>query len=258
MKRDSVATAGWLVLGSPLALLVLLTVIGLVSGTSIGTLREQIGNESIREAVYLSLRTTLVSTAAIIAFGSCLAMGIARLPSRLASPLETLITIPAIMPPSVAGVALLLAFGRQGLIPTSLPFTTAAVILAQTFVATPFFVREAVSAFRSIDVSLTEAARLDGASTAGLARHIVIPLALPFLITGAILAWTRALGEFGATILFAGNLQGETQTMPLAIYLGFESNLDEAKALAVILLLCAVAVLGFLNLFLRRRMTLAH
>lgn len=248
----------WLILGSPLALLILLTVVALLARTAPQTLFDQLREPSTREAIGVSLRTTLISTGLIVVFGGFLALGIARSKPRLAGILELLVTIPAIMPPSVAGIALLLAFGRGGLIPTSAPFTWVAVVIAQVFVATPFFIREAVVAFRAVDSALLEAAKLDGATAGKSATALIVPIAFPFLATGAILAWTRALGEFGATILFAGNLEGETQTMPLAIYLGFESNLDEAKALATILLITAVLILGVLQFAMRKRMAVAH
>lgn len=258
MKPDRLAGAGWLLLGSPLALLIVLAIIGLFAGTPISILVSQLKSEDTQTAIGLSLKTTLIATGLVIVFGTFLALAIARSRPTVAAMLELIVTVPAIMPPSVAGIALLLAFGRQGLISTPFAFTSVAVVMAQAFVATPFFVREAAQAFRSISPEVLEAARLDGATGPRLASRIVLPLASPFLVTGAILAWTRALGEFGATILFAGNLKGETQTMPLAIYLGFESNLDEAKALAIVLLLFAVIILIAMRILLRRRMTFAH
>lgn len=248
----------WLLLGSPLALLILVTIVALFAGTPLPVLAEQLQKEDTRSAIFLSLRTTLFATALVGVFGTFLAMAIARCKPPVAGFLELLVTAPAIMPPSVAGIALLLAFGRQGLVPTSFAFTTIAVVIAQAFVATPFFVREAAIGLKAISPQLVEAARLDGANGWRLGGSIILPMAAPFMITGAILAWTRALGEFGATILFAGNLPGETQTMPLAIYLGFESNMDEAKALAILLLLTAVAVLLVTRLLLGKRMSFAH
>jgi molybdate transport system permease protein len=206
-----------------------------------------------------------VATAIVAVFGTFFALAISRSGRALSSALELLITIPAILPPSVAGLALLLAFGRRGLLGPfleshgiSVAFTGAAVVMAQVFVSAPFFVREASNAFRSIDPDLVSAARLDGASPMRISRWIFLPLCMPFLATGLIMAWTRALGEFGATIMFAGNLSGTTQTMPLAIYLGFESDLGEAKALAVLLLAIAVVVLLTVRLIFGRRLTFAH
>ena len=265
-KRENPwASLGWLALGSPLALLILLAVVALVMATPPSLFWNQLQEPDTRQAVVISLRTTLISIAVIVLFGTCLAMAVRHSKPAVASALELFITMPAIIPPSVAGITLLLAFGRQGLLGGALhtsgiylAFTPTAVVMAQVFVATPFFVREAITAFRSLDPVLLEAATLDGASGSAMARSIVLPITLPFLATGAVLAWARALGEFGATILFAGNLKGVTQTMPLAIYLGFESDLDQAKALALLLLILAVVVLVLVRVVLGRRLAFAH
>lgn len=266
MKRgEGWAFAGWLTVGSPLVFLIVLAVLALVISTSPQAVLEQLGKEDTRQAVSLSLKTTLVATAIVTVFGTFVALAIQRSPAPLASALELIITIPAIMPPSVAGLSLLLAFGRQGLLGVWLEahgitvgFTSAAVVMAQVLVSAPFFVREASTALRSIHSELIDAARLDGANAFRVGKEIILPLATPFLITGLILAWARALGEFGATIMFAGNMKGVTQTMPLAVYLGFESDLEQAKALAVILLLAALAGLFIVRLALGRRLTFAH
>lgn len=264
-REDRWAALGWLVLGSPLALLVGLSILALILATPPKLFWTELQQPDTRQAVWISLKTTFVALAAIIVFGSCLAMAVHRSKPFFASALELFVTMPAIVPPSVAGITLLLAFGRMGLLGgvlkslgLSLPFTPTAVVMAQVFVAAPFFVREAITAFRSLDPAVLEAAKLDGAGAATTARSIVAPLTLPFLVTGAVLAWARALGEFGATILFAGNLKGLTQTMPLAIYLGFESDLDQAKALALLLLIIAVAVLILVRVLFGRRLAFAH
>jgi molybdate transport system permease protein len=175
---------------------------------------------------------------------------LARWKFRSKSWIELLIDLPIVLPPSVAGLALLIAFGRQGLfgsalglLGVSLPFTTAAVVLAQTFVAAPLYIRSARIGFTEIDVQLEEAAHVEGANHWQLFYEVMFPLAGRALISGAILTWTRALGEFGATILFAGNLEGVTQTMPMAIYLGFERNLGIALALSVVLIFVSVILL---------------
>lgn len=264
-SKEKWSAAGWLALGSPLIALVVLAAVALIASTSPGELMAQLRAENTRQAVAVSLRTTLIATALVAFFGIFVALAIERSHSVVSAALEFLVTVPAIMPPSVAGLALLLAFGRKGLLGAPLEslgitiaFTPIAVVMAQILVATPFFVREASNAFRSIDPEILKAAKLDGATTWQVYRRIVLPLASPFLVTGLILAWTRALGEFGATILFAGNLQGVTQTMPLAIYVGFESDLGEAKALAVLLLAIALAVLLVVRLAMGRKMTFAH
>lgn len=165
--------------------------------------------------------------------------------------LELIIDLPIVLPPSVAGLALLVAFGRRGLfgpwlsiVGISLPFTTAAVILAQIFVSAPLFVRSARIGFAQVDVQLEESAHVEGANQWQLFFEVMLPLSGRALASGVILTWTRALGEFGATILFAGNLEGITQTMPLAIYLGFERNLGVALSLSVVLILVSIILLS--------------
>ncbi len=201
-------------------------------------------------ALRLSLMTSVISVAAAVAFGTPLAYMLARWKFRFKNGLELLIDIPVILPPSAAGLALLIAFGREGLIGgvlgrinITLPFTTAAVVIAQMFVAAPLYVRAARIGFAEIDVQLEEAAHVEGANQWQLFHEVMFPLAGRALISGAVLAWTRALGEFGATILFAGNLEGVTQTMPLAIYLGFERSLGVAIALSVMLVGVSVLLL---------------
>lgn len=206
------------------------------------------------EALRISLMTSLVSVAVSLLVGTPLAYLLARWEFRGRAALELLIDLPVVLPPSVAGLALLIAFGRQGLAGSwlglfgiRLPFTTAAVVLAQIFVSAPLFVRAARIGFANIDPYLEEAAHVDGANQWQIFSRVMLPLAGRALVSGAILAWTRALGEFGATILFAGNLEGVTQTMPLAIYLGFERNLDVAVALSVVLVLVSLVLLGLMR-----------
>ncbi len=201
-------------------------------------------------ALRLSLWTSALSVCITVITGTPLAFVLARRKFSGKAWLELLIDLPVVLPPSVAGVALLIAFGRQGmfgvlLVPLgiSLPFTTAAVILAQTFVSAPLFVRAARIGFAGIDPQLHEAAYVEGSSEWQLFRHIMLPLAGRPIFSGAVLAWTRALGEFGATILFAGNMVGVTQTMPLAIYLGFERSLGVALALSVVLVVVSILLL---------------
>jgi len=211
-------------------------------------------SETALAALKLSLLTSLVSVLLSLLVGTPLAYILARWDFRGRAALELLIDLPVVLPPSVAGLALLIAFGRQGIFGSwlatfglSLPFTTAAVIIAQTFVYAPLFVRSARIGFAGIDPQLEEAAHVEGATQWQMFSLVMFPLAGRALISGAILAWTRALGEFGATILFAGNLEGVTQTMPLAIYLGFERNLDVAVALSVVLVLVSLILLGVMR-----------
>jgi molybdate transport system permease protein len=194
-------------------------------------------------ALFLSAKTTAASMSTLLVLGTPTAYLLARGSFRGKRLLNTLIDIPVVLPPSAAGIALLLAFGRMGLLGDhlrllgiSLPFTTAAVVLAELFVATPFYVRQAVTGFSEVDREIEEAAMVDGASISTMFLRITLPLASPALVAGAITAWARALGEFGATIIFAGNFPGITQTVPLAIYGALESNFNAAVALSVLVL----------------------
>ena len=209
-------------------------------------------SEESLQALRLSLVTSTATTLVAILFGTPLAFMLARWRFRMKSWIELFIDLPIVLPPSVAGLVLLIAFGRRGmfgsalsLLGVSLPFTTAAVVIAQTFVAAPLYVRSARVGFAAIDKQLEEAAHVEGANEWQLFYAVMFPLAGRALLSGAILTWTRALGEFGATILFAGNLEGVTQTMPMAIYLGFERNLGIALALSVVLVIVSVLLLLF-------------
>lgn len=202
-------------------------------------------------ALRLSVVTSAVSTACAILFGTPLAYLLARWKSRFKTIVEMLTDLPIVLPPSVAGLALLIAFGRRGIFGSalaaagiSLPFTTAAVVLAQTFVSAPLYIRAARIGFAEVDGQLEEAANVEGANQWQVFQSVMLPLARRALLGGAILAWTRALGEFGATILFAGNLEGVTQTMPLAIYLGFERNIGAALSLSVLLIFVSALLLA--------------
>lgn len=171
-----------------------------------------------------------------------------RFPAKGA--LEVLVQLPMVLPPTVAGLALLLAFGRAGVagqalrtLGLELPFTTLAVIVAQVFMAAPFFITTSAAGFRAVDQRFIDAAAAHRASPTYTFLRVTLPLALPSVIAGAAMSWARALGEFGATITFAGSLQGKTQTMPIAVYLELQSNLDAAIALSVILVVVSVVLL---------------
>ena len=216
---------------------------------------QQLQQPTVAQAIRLSLFTSIVSTAITIVLGTPLAYLLARRQVRGQAALETLLDLPIVLPPAVAGLALLLTFGRRGLLgPTletlgiSLPFTTAAVIMAEIFVAAPFYIRSAQTGFASISRQLEESASDLGANDWRVFRHITLPLAGNALLSGAILSWARALGEFGATILFAGNFVGRTQTMPLAIYQALETDLGASVAIAAILILISFFFLVLLRL----------
>lgn len=201
-------------------------------------------------ALKLSLLTSTASVMVTVLTGTPLAFVLARKRFMGKTLLELVIDLPIVLPPSVAGIALLIAFGRQGVFGAwlnefgiNLPFTTTAVILAQTFVSAPLFVRAARIGFAEIEYQTIEAAYVEGSNEWQLFRFVMLPLAGRAILSGAILAWTRAIGEFGATILFAGNLEGVTQTMPLAIYLGLEKSLGIAIALSTVLVVVALVLL---------------
>ncbi len=202
------------------------------------------------QALNLSLMTSSITTLIAAALGTPLAYLLARWKFKHKEWLELILDLPIVLPPSVAGLALLIAFGRRGIFGSllsemgiSIPFTTAAVIMAQMFVAAPLYVRSARIGFAHVDKQLEESAYVEGANQWQLFYEVMIPIAIRGLASGAILTWTRALGEFGATILFAGNLEGVTQTMPIAIYIGFERNLGVALVLSVVLILVSVVLL---------------
>ena len=212
-------------------------------------------NRATLDALQLSLFTATLSAILAILIGTPVAYFLARENFRGKTIIDALIDLPMVLPPAVAGLALLMTFGRRGLLGPALdnlgielPFTTAAVVLAETFVAAPFYVRAAKSGFASIDHNLEQMSTLLGVSPLRTFFRITLPLSAPALVGGALMTWARALGEFGATIMFAGNFQGVTQTMPLAIYIGLESNLDSALALAVILIGVSFAILAAVRL----------
>ena len=205
-------------------------------------------------ALLLSLTTTALSLAVLVAFGTPLAWWLGRSDARVARLLETVVQLPIVVPPAVAGLALLLAFGRRGLlgpliegVGLDIAFSTTAVVLAQVFVAAPFYIQAATAAFAGIDEKLLVVARTLGARPATVLFRVALPLARRGLVAGAALAWARALGEFGATLMFAGNLTGKTQTLPLAVYTALESDVRAAQALAVILVVIALAIIIFLR-----------
>lgn len=242
-------------IGLPLILLLLIPLVALLARTPLALLSTYLTDARTLAAIRLSLLTSLAGTAAVVVLGTPLAYGLVRRRTRLNRALEVLLDLPIVLPPAVAGLALLMAFGRRGLFGAALadlglqlPFTPLAVVLAQVFVGAPYFIKTAGVALGAVTVDLEQAAALDGASTSNILRHVTLPLAVRGLLSGAALCWARALGEFGATILFAGNLPGRTQTMPLAVYLGFESDLALAQTLSVILLGVSVLILVVVRL----------
>ena len=206
-------------------------------------------------ALRLSLITSGISMGIILLVGTPFSYLLARNNSWILRIVDSLIELPIVLPPVVAGVAMLMAFGRQGVLGPvletlgiSLPFTTGAVVFAQIFVAAPFYIRSAKLGFQSVARDYEDISQTLGISPWGTFWRLTVPLAAPSLLTGFALAWARSLSEFGATIMFAGNLMGKTQTMPLAIMTAMESSLDSALALSVLLLVGSVTILIGLGL----------
>jgi molybdate transport system permease protein len=248
------------VLSSVLPVYILFTLLALPFATTPSDLWEHVRSETALRALFLSLRTTLLATVLCILFGTPLAYVLARQRFRGRDALDTLLELPVTIPPVVAGVALLLAFGRRGYLGRFLdvfgiqiPFSTVAVVMAQVFMASPFFVTAARSGFETVDRTLERVAGTLGASPWRVFWTITLPLAAPSLIAGATLAWARSLSEFGATMMFAGNFPGRTQTLPLAVMSAMESDLDTAIAISMVTILLAGAAL-----LAARRFALAH
>jgi molybdate transport system permease protein len=200
-----------------------------------GTLLHALGDPVARDALVVSLKTSAVAQALVVALGTPTAYLLATRRFRGRSVLVTLVELPLVLPPAVAGIGLLAAFGRTGLLSTSVAFTQTAVVLAIAFVAAPFYVRTAIAAFDGVDPTLVAAARTLGARPWRVFARIALPLAAGGLGAGLALSFARGLGEFGATIMFAGSLQRVTQTLPLAIYAEFEQSFDVALAIGALL-----------------------
>ncbi len=243
----------------PFLLFLGLPLLALLYRASVEDIAAALLQETARQAIQLSLMTTLVSLGVTLVTGTPVAYWLARHPSRLKRVLDTLIDLPSVLPPAVAGLALLMTFGRQGLLGAYLyplgvriPFTAVAVVMAQTFVAGPLYVRAAAIGFAGLDPELEDAAALDGSNQWQTFWQINVPICSVGLVSGLVSTWARALGEFGATILFAGNFPGRTQTMPLAIYLGFEQDINVALALSAILVGVSFVTLLLVKVVLRR------
>lgn len=237
-------------LSLPLVAFLLLPLIALLLRISPATLLGHLLQPQVAQAIALSMVTTTTTLLLTLVVGTPVGFLLGRREFRGRQVVDTLIDLPMVLPPAVAGIALLLAFGRRGIFGQYLDdfgihiaFTQTAVVMAQLFVAAPFYVKATATGFAAIDAELEQAAALDGAAWWQIFVLITLPLARTALLGGAVMTWARALGEFGATIIFAGNFPGRTQTMPLAIYLGFEIDLDVALTLAIILLVASFLVL---------------
>jgi molybdate transport system permease protein len=233
----------------------LLPIVAIFVHTSPGHLIDQLSNPVVRDAFAVSIKTSVIAQVLILLFGTPTAYLLAtrRFPGHSAA--VTLVELPLVLPPAVAGVGLLVAFGRFGLLGSSfdalgfsLPFTQSAVTVAVAYVASPLYIRQAIAAFEAIDRNLAAASRTLGAGPVRTFFHVVLPLARGGLVAGLALSFARGLGEFGATIMFAGSLQKVTQTLPLAIYAEFDVNFDVTLAISALLILISAALLISLKL----------
>jgi molybdate transport system permease protein len=226
----------------------LLPVVAIFAHTSPGHLVDQLSNPVVRDAFVVSVKTSVIAQLLILLIGTPTAYLLAtqRFPGR--SLAITFVELPLVLPPAVAGIGLLAAFGRLGLFNTSLAFTQSAVTVAVAYVASPLYVRQAIAAFEATDPSLAAAARTLGAGPGRTFFRVVLPLARGGLAAGLALSFARGLGEFGATVMFAGSLEKVTQTLPLAIYAEFNQNFDATLAMSGVLVIVSVVLLAALRI----------
>jgi len=251
-RRAQVAVVGLAAVGS---LLFVLPLVGLLWRAPWSQAGHELRDSSVRTALRLSLECSLSALALTLVFGTPIALVLARGSFPGKRFVRSLLTLPMVLPPVVGGVALLLAFGRNGLVGRllfdwfhlRLAFTTTGVVLAETFVAMPFYVVTVEAALAAVDRRLEDAASSLGASPFTVFRTVTLPLVRPSVLAGAALSWARALGEFGATVTFAANVEGVTQTIPLKVYLALETNPDGAVMLSVLLLLVSIGVLALFH-----------
>jgi molybdate transport system permease protein len=234
----------------------LLPIVALFLRVPPGTLLAELSGDAAREALLVSLKTSVLAHLVILGVGTPVAYLLATRRFRGRRLLVAAVEIPLVLPPAVAGIGLLAAFGNRGLlgdsieaVGVSLPFSQAAVVVAIIFVASPFYVRQAIAAFEAVDRTLLDASRTLGAGPAKTFFRIAVPLAAGGLAAGSSLAFARGLGEFGATIIFAGSFPGVTRTAPLAIYAELDRNFDAAIALGCLLVIVSIALLVIVNLF---------
>ena len=252
--RRTLLTVAYVTASVVALVFLLLPIVAIFAHTSPAELVEQLGNPVVRDAFLVSIKTSLIAQALILVFGTPAAFLLAsrRFPGHALA--ITLVELPLVLPPAVAGIGLLAAFGRLGLLGSSLeafgislPFTQSAVTVAVAYVASPLYIRQAIAAFEATDPDLAAASRTLGASPARTFFRVILPLARGGLIAGLALSFARGLGEFGATIMFAGSLQGVTQTVPLAIYAQFDQDFDATLAMSAILVLFSVVLLVALH-----------
>jgi molybdate transport system permease protein len=220
-----------------------------------GTLLHQLSSGVVTDALIVSVKTSLIAQALVLGFGTPLAYLLASRRFRGRAFAITLVELPLVLPPAVAGLGLLAAFGRVGLLGTSIPFTQTAVVLAVAFVSSPLYIRQGIAAFEAVDPDVVAASRTLGAGAPKTFFRVLLPLARGGLAAGEALAFARGLGEFGATIMFAGSLRGVTQTLPLAIYEQFAIDFDTALAMGALLVVISAALLVFLKLVVSWRLS---
>src|SRR5207248_1343353 len=253
--RQAALVLAFVVAAAVALVFLLLPIVAIFAHTSPGRLLDQLSNPVVKDAFLVSLKTSLLAQVLILVFGTPAAFLLAsrRFPGH--SLAVTLVELPLVLPPAVAGIGLLAAFGRFGLLGSSLralgitlPFTQSAVTIAVAYVASPFYIRQAIAAFEATDPDLAAASRTLGAGPVRTFFRVVLPLARGGLIAGLALSFARGLGEFGATIMFAGSLQKVTQTLPLAIYAEFDRNFDATLAMSAALVLFSAALLAGLRI----------
>ena len=253
-RKHSATRIGTMVVAGGLILLFLIFItiplISLFTRVSIEDFITALTSPLAMDALWLSAVTATFSTVVVVVLGTPLAYVNARFPYRGRNIVDTLTDLPIVLPPTVAGLALLMAFGRNGLLgqyltvfDIQIAFTTIAVVIAQIFVASPFYIRQARSSFEAVDVNFEAASRTLGATPVQTFFKVTLPLAASSLLSGIIMTFARALGEFGATLMFAGNFQGKTQTMPLAIYGELQSDMAVSIALAILLVVFSFEII---------------
>ena len=257
--RNLAVKAGLAILLISAISFIALPVLALFLKSPLQTTLRSLHDPVVIDALCLSLMTSTITTLVVVIMGTPIAYVSARFHYHGKELADSLIDLPVIMPPAVAGIALLMAFGRMGIVGQhlnamgiSIAFTTLAVIMAQTFVSSPFYIRQARTSFEDVYLAFENAARTLGASRFYTFFHVILPIAINGLFSGAIMAFARSLGEFGATIMFAGNFQGRTQTMPLAIYTAMQGDLDVSLCLAIILVAISFMVIALVKILTRR------
>jgi molybdate transport system permease protein len=258
-KADRILAVASGVATAVLLAFVVLPVVALFTRVSAGQLIAQLRSKVALDALGVSLRTSVMALLLVLAFGTPAAYVLATRVRTASAVMTTLLELPLVLPPPVAGLGLLVAFGRHGLlggplraVGISIPFTQAAVVLALLYVSMPFYIRQAVASFQAVDRELLAASRTLGAGAAATFFRVALPLARPGLSAGAALAWARALGEFGATLMFAGSLQGRTQTLPVAIFTELAQDFDVSLAISALLVVVSAGLFVGIKVLLQR------